>query len=161
MNEVDNPRKKVTNSGIVPQMGRFHGLVEKGCGFLQSFKTMSEGMPGSRKMQVFSGLLEHKRCCGIWEPSLLLGKSWRVNSCKLGVLWCLLPSYSGGWQGPPDWKSLNSCLFFQVWGVPLFFQRYLERGGFYIFILKYIWKALKIHSILVKRAKLSWEAFLF
>ena len=60
LDEVDNPRKKVTNSGIKPQMEQFHGPVEKGYGFLQSSKTMSKGMPGARKMQVFFGLLEHE-----------------------------------------------------------------------------------------------------
>lgn len=53
--EVDNPGKKVTNSGIMPHMERFNGPVEKGYGLLQSFKHMSEGMPGARKIQVSLG----------------------------------------------------------------------------------------------------------
>ena len=86
--EVDNSGNKVTNSGILPQMEQFHGPVEREYGFLQSFKTMSEGMPGARRMQVFSGLLERKVLLWFWVPSLLLGKSWKQNSCKLGVLLC-------------------------------------------------------------------------
>ena len=53
--KVDNPGKKVTNSGIVPHMERFHGPVEKGYGFLQSFKTMSKGMPGAEKCKFSLG----------------------------------------------------------------------------------------------------------
>ena len=41
---LNNPGKRVEDSGIIPWMGRFHGPVEKGYGFLQSFKTMSEGL---------------------------------------------------------------------------------------------------------------------
>ena len=84
--EVDNPRKKVTNSGIVPQMERFHGPVERGYKFLQSFKTMSKGMPGARNIQVFSGLLKNEVLSWFWGPSLLLRKSLKLNSCRLGVL---------------------------------------------------------------------------
>ena len=77
--EADNPGKKVTNSSIVPHMERFHGFIEKEYGFLKSFKTISEGMPGSRKMQVFSGLWNVRRFHCFWDLSLLLGKSWRLN----------------------------------------------------------------------------------
>ena len=55
--ELNNPSRKVVNSGIVPRMARFHGPVEKGYGFLQSFKAVSDELSNERKIQVFSGLL--------------------------------------------------------------------------------------------------------
>ena len=48
-----NPAKRVKDLGIIPWIGHFHGPVEKGYGFLQSFKTMSEGLSDARKVQVF------------------------------------------------------------------------------------------------------------
>ena len=39
---LDNPGSKVFDSGIVPQMERLHGPVEKGYEFLQFFKTQTE-----------------------------------------------------------------------------------------------------------------------
>ena len=56
--ELDNPCEKVTNLDVLPHMEQYHGLVEKGFGFFYSFKAMSKGIPGAKKMQVFSILLE-------------------------------------------------------------------------------------------------------
>ena len=40
--EVYNLGKKITDIGIVPKMGCFHGPVKKGYCFLQSFKAISK-----------------------------------------------------------------------------------------------------------------------
>ena len=46
------------DSGIVPKMERFHGPVEKGYTFLQSFKTQTGSFLDEKQMQIFAGLLE-------------------------------------------------------------------------------------------------------
>ena len=56
--KLDNPGSKVFNSEIVPQMERFHGTVEKGYTFLQSFKTQTGSFSEDKRMQIFVGLLE-------------------------------------------------------------------------------------------------------
>ena len=46
------------DSGIVPQMERFHGPVEKRYAFLQSFKTRTGSFLDGKQMQIFAELLE-------------------------------------------------------------------------------------------------------
>ena len=46
------------DSGIVPQIERFHGPVEKGYTFLQSFKTQLGSFSEEKRKQIFAGLLE-------------------------------------------------------------------------------------------------------
>ena len=87
--EVDNPGRKVTNSGIVPQIDWFHGPNERGYGFLQSFKTMSKGMLGARKMQVFSGLLEHEVL--LWFLGTKFA-SWEELEAELLQTYCVVMS---------------------------------------------------------------------
>ena len=58
--EQNNPNRKVGDSGIAPRMDQLHGPVNKEYGFLQSFKAVSVGLSNERKIQVFSGLLEHE-----------------------------------------------------------------------------------------------------
>ena len=55
---TDNPGQKLFDLGIVPKMERFHGPVEKGFAFVQSFKTMTGSFTDNRKVQIFAGLLE-------------------------------------------------------------------------------------------------------
>ena len=70
---LSNLAKRVEDLGIIPWMGRFHGPVKKGYGFLQSFKTMSKGLSDARKVQVFSGLLEEKALSWFLKKSLEAG----------------------------------------------------------------------------------------
>ena len=56
--ESNNLVKRVKDLGYYPLDGLFHGPFKKGYGFLQSFNAMIEGLSDTRKIQVFSGLLE-------------------------------------------------------------------------------------------------------
>ena len=69
---ADNPRHKLIDLGIVPNMERFHGPVEKGYAFLQSFKTMTGGFNDNRKMQIFAGLLEGEALSWYFSTSFSL-----------------------------------------------------------------------------------------
>ena len=65
--KLDNPGSKVFDSGIVPQMERFHGPVEKGYTFLQSFKTQTGSFSEDKRMQIFAGLLEGEALLVSWN----------------------------------------------------------------------------------------------
>ena len=54
--KLDNPGSKVFDSGIVPQMERLHGPVEKGYEFLQIFKTQTGSFSEEKRKQIFAGL---------------------------------------------------------------------------------------------------------
>lgn len=56
--ELDKTGKKLSDHGIMPHRNCFHGPVEKGFGFLKSWKAMSKEILDARKMQVFYGLLK-------------------------------------------------------------------------------------------------------
>ena len=81
----NNPVKRVEDLGIIPWMGCFHSPVEKGYGFLQSFKTMSKGLSDARRIQVFQVYLKTRLCHGSWEQSLEAGQSLNRNLSKRGV----------------------------------------------------------------------------
>ena len=68
-------------------MGRFQGPVKMGYGFLQSFKTMSKGLSYTRKIQVFSGLLEDKAL--LWFLRTKFG-SWLELKQEFIQTWCVL-----------------------------------------------------------------------
>ena len=65
--KLDNPGSKVFNSGIVPQMERFHGPVEKGYAFLQSFKTQTGSFLEEKRKQIFAGLLKVRALLVPWN----------------------------------------------------------------------------------------------
>ena len=69
----------------------FHGPVEKAYGFLQSIKTMSEGMPGARRMQVFSWSLEHE--VFLWFLGIKFD-SWEELEAEFLQTWCVVMSYT-------------------------------------------------------------------
>ena len=87
--EANSLSEGVTDSGIVPWMNRFHGPVDKGYGFLQSFKAMSAGMSDKGKRQAFSGLLENE------VLSWFLGtkfKTWQELEEEFLSTWCIVMS---------------------------------------------------------------------
>ena len=68
-------------------MGCFHVPVKKGYSFLQSYKTMSEGLLDTRKIQVFSGLQEDEAL--LWFLSTKF-RSWLELKQGFIQMWCVL-----------------------------------------------------------------------
>ena len=142
-------------------MERFHGPIEKGYGFLQYFKTMSEGMLGARKMQVFSGLLEHEAL--LWFLGTKFA-SWEELETEFLQTWCVVMSSTTAivevakvHQRESDHIRVYSNKFEEYCR---FFKDTLTEEAVISLFLNNVRKALKVHSILIKRAKLSWDAFL-
>ena len=70
-------------------MERFHGPVEKGYAFLQSFKTMIGSFTNNRKMQIFAGLLEGEALSWYLGTSL---SSWKELETEFVQTWCVYMS---------------------------------------------------------------------
>ena len=83
----NNLVKRVKDLGITPWMGCFHVTVEKGYGFLQFFKTISEGLSDTRKIQVYSDLLEDEAL--LWFLGTKFG-SWLDIKQEFIKTWCVV-----------------------------------------------------------------------
>ena len=66
--KLDNPGLEVFDSGILPQMERFHGPVEKGYAFLQSYKTQTGSF--------FRWQMDANLCCVVKVEAL----SWYLGT---------------------------------------------------------------------------------
>ena len=159
--EANSPSEGVTDSGIVLWINWFHGPVDKGYGFLQSFKAISAGMSDKGKRQEFSGLLENK------VLSWFLGtkfKLWRELEEELLSTWCIVMSSTTAIvevakivQEEQEHIRVYASKFEEY---KRFFWDTLTEEAIIAMFLNNVHKVLRIHAMSLKRSKLSWDAFL-
>ena len=158
---ADNPGHKLIDSGIVPKMERFHGPVEKGYAFLQSFKTMTGGFNDNRKMQILAGLLEGEALSWYLGTSF---SSWKELENRFFQTWCVYRSSTTAivevakvYQKEYEHIRVYASKFDEL---HRFFRCTLTEEAVIGLFLDNVRKSLKVHAIGIKRSKPSWNAFL-